>query len=333
MKSIFSIVTIFVSALCFAQTPEEFGFRHLQTIYQGDTVDILIKSKKGEEQIKKPLFVFCQGSLPIPLIIKYDEGGQKGIFNVFVFDTKALSEDYHLAIINKPFIPIIADQKSLSKDFTFSDSTDKYPVDYTKRNHLEYYVQRNIQVIKHLQKQSFISTNKLVIAGHSEGSAIAANIAYRLKSVTELIYSGGSPLGRIMSIIERERFEQLKDTTRNVEGLFDYWQKTVENKNDDDSPGDTFKGLYQFSFPPPIDILLELKIPVLVTYGTKDFGAVAQNDYLRISAIARHKQNFSFKDYTGLDHNYFPLLENWKPDFERFNWDNVAEDWRKWLLR
>lgn len=305
----------------------------MQTIYKGDTVDILIKSKKGEEQIKKPLLLFCQGSLPIPLIIKYDENGKKGIYNVFVFKTDSLINDYHLAIINKPFVPLIADKNSLSDDLTFADSLGNYSTDYTKRNLLDYYVDRDIQAIKFLQKQKFISSARLVVAGHSEGSAIAAAIAYKFKKVTELIYSGGSPLGRIMSIVERARNEQLKDTTRNVNGIFEYWGVTVENKNNDNSTGDTFKGQYQFSNPPPLEMLLKLNIPVLVTYGTKDFGAVAQNDYLRIATIAKQKKNFTFKDYVGLDHNFFPLLKDDKPNYDIFNWDKVAEDWRKWLMK
>ncbi|MFT3947926.1 MAG: hypothetical protein QM763_13230 [Agriterribacter sp.] len=333
MRPLFFILLLFISASLFGQKAEDFGFRHLQTIYKGDTVDILIKSKKGEEQITKPLFLFCQGSLPIPLIIKYNENGNKGIYSVFPFNSDSLSMNYHLAIINKPFVPLIAERNSLSDELTFSDSLGNFSKDYTKRNLLEYYIDRDIQVINFLQKQKFVSSSKLVVAGHSEGSAIAANIAFKCKKVTELIYSGGSPLGRIMSIIGRARNEQLIDSARNVNGIFEYWGKTIENKNNDNSTGDTYKGQYQFSNPPPLEILLKLNIPVLVTYGTKDFGAVAQNDYLKVATIAKQKTNFTFKDYIGLDHNFFPLLQNDKPNYDIFNWDKVAEDWRFWLMQ
>ena len=332
MRLLFYILLLLFTTSLFGQKAEDFGFRHLQTIYKGDTVDILIKSKKGEEQIKKPLLLFCQGSLPIPLIIMYDENGMKGIYNVFVFNTDNISIKYHLAIINKPFIPLIADKTSLTNEMTFADSLGNYSTNYTKRNVLDYYVDRNIQVINFLQKQSFISSTKLVVAGHSEGAAIAANIAYKCRKVTELIYSGGSPLGRIMSIFGIIRNEQLKDSTKNVNGIFEYWSKTIENKSDDNSTGDTYKGQYQFSNPPPIDILLKLNIPILVTYGTKDFGAISQNDYLRVATISKQKTNFTFKDYIGLDHNFFPLLQNDKPNYDIFNWDKVAEDWRVWLM-
>lgn len=89
MKTLILIAFIFSSKVSAGQkkNPEDFGFRHLQTLYKGDTVDILIKSKKGEEQKPKPLFLFFQGSLPQPLI-KYDE---KGLFGVFTFNTDSLA--------------------------------------------------------------------------------------------------------------------------------------------------------------------------------------------------------------------------------------------------
>jgi len=130
MRNLTFTVALLFTAFCYGQSKqlEDYGFRHLQTIYKGDTVEILIKSKKGEEQKKKPLFLFCQGSLPIPLIITYkDSSGKTGIYNVFVFNPDSLSNEYHLAIINKPCIPLMANQKSLNDDMTYSDSTGKFP--------------------------------------------------------------------------------------------------------------------------------------------------------------------------------------------------------------
>lgn len=81
MKTLISIITIYISSGLFAQnkSPEDFGFRHIETKFNGDKVDILIKSRKGGEQKKKPIFLFCQGSLPQPLI-KFDEQGLYGVF-------------------------------------------------------------------------------------------------------------------------------------------------------------------------------------------------------------------------------------------------------------
>ncbi|MCL2289619.1 MAG: dienelactone hydrolase family protein [Bacteroidetes bacterium] len=331
MKKLISIFLLLIVITAFGQTktPEDFGFRHIVYKYKNDNVDILIKSKKGEENVKKPLFFFCQGSLPIPLI-KYDEYGGYG---VFPFIPDSLSEKYHLVIVSKPYIPVMAEIKTLSENYcTYVDSTGKVPKEYSDKNLLSYYVQRNIAVIKHLQKQKWVSPTQLVVAGHSEGSSIAAKMATECNKITHLIYSGGNPLGRVMSIIGQNRARETDtDSTRFGERSMRYWEKVVKNKNCmDNSHGDTDKTTFDFSYPPPIKHLEKLKIPVLITYGTKDESAPF-NDFLHVETIRQGKKNFTFKAYIGTDHNFYPLTEDNKPNFDIYNWGKVADDWLEWL--
>jgi dienelactone hydrolase len=329
MKTLIFIAFLFIGNTLFGQNkrPEDYGFRHLQTIYKGDTVDILIKSKKGDEQKPKPLFLFCQGSLPQPLI-KYDE---QGMYGVFPFNPDSLTIGYHLAIVSKPYTPVIADKQSLGEDFTYVDSGGKFSKKYLERNLLDYYVNRNIHVIKFLQNKSWISKDNLVVAGHSEGSTIAAKLALSFPQVTQLIYSGGNPLGRILSIIERQRADET-DTTKYAEDGIKNWENIVADPtNMDASNGDTYKATYEFSIP-PIQYLQKLKIPVLICYGTKDYSSPF-NDYLRIEMIRQKRKNFTFKAYIGTDHNYFPLKANGETNYDIFNWDKVANDWKEWIMR
>mgnify|MGYP006201818571 CR=1 FL=1 len=117
MNKIINLILLLVTIFVFGQTktPEDFGFRHIVFKYKTDDVDILIKSQKGEENFRKPIFFFCQGSLPKPLI-KYHEDNAYG---VFPFDVDSLSEKYHLVIVSKPHIPVIADYKTLSPNFNY----------------------------------------------------------------------------------------------------------------------------------------------------------------------------------------------------------------------
>jgi hypothetical protein len=54
MRPLLFILTTPFTIQTFAQKTkaQDFGFKYLQTIYKGDTVDILVKSKKGEEKTK-----------------------------------------------------------------------------------------------------------------------------------------------------------------------------------------------------------------------------------------------------------------------------------------
>ncbi len=328
MKSVFTTIAIlFLTLNSFGQekTAENYGFRHLQFIYKSDTVDILIKSKRGEENKRKPLFFFCQGSLPQPLI-KYDD---KGPYGVFPFNPNILMDKYHLVIVGKPYIPLVKDVKTLSNNFTYVDSTGSYPKQYSDRNLLDYYVSRDIEIIKFLLKLSWVSKKELVLAGHSEGSTVAAKIASISHLATRLIYSGGNPMGRIMSIIERDRATET-DSVPKAENDIEYWGSVVKNKTSmNDLHGDTPKATYEFSIP-PIDYLEKLKIPVLVCYGTKDWCA-PYVDFMRVDFIRKGKNNFKFIPYIGTEHNFFPLTKDNKPNYDVFNWDKVAKDWLIWL--
>jgi dienelactone hydrolase len=325
---IIAFTLLLLSTSFFAQSKkaEDFGYRQLETTFRGDPVVLLIRSKKGEEHKRKPLLLFCQGSLPQPLI-KYT-GDQ--CYAVFPFDTSIFEDAYHLVIISKPYVPTVAEASTLGPNFVYQDPiTGSTPTPYSERNLLDYYVDRNVFILDFLAKLPFIDAKKIVVAGHSEGSTVAAKLATQSKLVTHLIYASGNPLGRIMAMLARDRATETEGHSA-TESEFDYWEQVVANKNDmDASDGDTFKATYDFSMP-PMDYLERLTIPVLVCYGTKDYGAPF-NDYLRVAMIRQHKKNFTFKAYVGLEHNFFPLKDDGQPDYDHFNWDKVATEWLPWL--
>lgn len=321
MKKIFLFLIISYSV--FAQkTPEDFGFKHLVYSYKNEKVDIIIKSKVGEENIAKPLFFWCQGSLPQP-IIKYDANG---MFGTFPFDVNDFLDNYHIVIIGKPGIPIISDVKDLKKNYCFLNEDSTIPKYYSDKNYLEYYTKRNNFIFKKLLKEKWVLSSKLVVAGHSEGSYIAANMALNNKKITHLIYSGGNPYGRILNILEENIYKNKNYST------IDYWKNIVENKNNGKyNGGDTPKNLYQFS-KPVAPILQKLKIPIYICYGTKDWNA-PYNDLFYVESIRKNLTFITFKPYLDLEHNFFPVNEKLEPNYDIYNWEIVGKDWSIWLQK
>ena len=312
----------------FAQKiPEDFGYRHIKMKYLDDPVDIIVISKPGEEKIAKPLFLFCQGSLPQP-VVKYDE---TGLYGTLPFDETPFLEDFHIVIIGKPFIPIISNVNKLGRNYTFLKDIEKEipPKGYIDRNYLDYYVFRNNWILKQLFKERWVKINQLIVAGHSEGSTIAVKMASLNKKITHLIYSGGNPYGRIATILEQSRSDE-NDSLPRGEKVIEQWKNIVENSNQIQyDGGDTSKATYSFSLPQR-DNLMDLQIPILVAYGTHDWG-VSFNDLLQIEAIRERKRNITFKSYVGLEHNYFPKNTAGIVNQEVYNWDKIAEDWMEWL--
>ena len=306
--------------------PEDFGFRHYTSVHKGDTSDYLVYSFKGEEQIRKPLFFMCQGSLPVPLIITH-EGKPYG---TFPFNPDSLSKYYHLVIVSKPGIPLIAEDSTLAPGYICRDlKTGKMPAKYSQNNYLEYYSDRNLRIISELRKMPFIDKSKIVVAGHSQGATIAAHMASESSMITHLIYASGNPMGQIMSMIGAARKSET-DSSATTSSMMKYWNDACENRNDlDDEHGDTYKSVYDFSYP-AINYLRKVKIPVLVCWGTADY-CTPYLDYMQVEFIRDQRRNFTFKPYVKRDHNYFGLTKEGRTDYNNFGWDIVAKDWLTWL--
>ncbi len=321
MKQLLFFIIIISTSIIFGQKkPEDFGYKYLKFQYKNNVVDVLVQSKIGDEEKPKPLFFWCQGSLPQP-VIKYDE---KGIYGTFPFDSIDFLDNFHLVIIGKPGIPIIADIKNLKKNFIFADDSLNVPKEYSDRNYLDFYVNRNNYILKMLLKSNWVSSKKLVVAGHSEGSYVAAKMAFKNKNITHLIYSGGNPYGRYLNILAQSRFNETDNTT------IENWKEIVKNKNNIDyNGGDTYKCTFDFSNPLANEIF-NLKIPVLFSYGTKDWST-PYNDLFYVESIRKQSTNITFLPYIGLEHNYFPVNEKLEPNQEIYNWENVGKDWEKWL--
>ena len=311
--------------------PEEFGYRHLVMMFGRDSVDVLIQSKKGEEQVRKPLLLWVQGSLPRPLVL-YDSLGP---LRVFPFATRpgadSLAATCHLAIIGKPGIPLTGNLKDLDDNAGFVDKTTHMPpAFYSEHNYLDYYVRRNTAVLRYLKKQPWVEWDKVTVGGYSEGTTITAHLAVVPGLVSRAVYLSGNPLGRMLSIIadSRQEDEPTGDTTA-VKESFRWWRTVMADPNRGGAtPGDNNRTTSSFSTT-PITELLRAKVPLFIGFGTRD-KAVLSDDYLRLECIRLHKTNFTFREYLGREHNFFRLTKEGKPNYEDDYWPVVGRDFLRW---
>ena len=329
MRSFFLLLLLLASTLAARaqpKTPADFGYRHLTMRYQGDTVHILVLSKKGEELKRKPVFLLVQGSLPSPVFMYYD----KGNLSVFPFETQKYLTDYHLVIIGKPGVPLVADIKTLTPRYEYHDPrTGVPPVAYCQHNYLEYYVARDTSVLHYLARQPWVDATAITAMGHSEGTFIVARMARKPGALKRVIYLSGSPLGRILTIVAGIR---AAGDSAIAENELRHWSQTVASPHSYDctNPGDSNLTTASFSeVQSPLQDFLHTKIPVFVGYGTRDDAALT-NDYLRLELARAGKTNFTFRAYEGLEHNFMGFTDG-KVDENKWNWDRVAHDFFTWM--
>lgn len=327
-RNVLCVLALLVCTHLQSQKVEDFGYRHFKYIIEGDSVDVLIKSKKGDENKKKSLFFAVQGSLAVPLIIH--NGTQ--LLKYSTLEEGSVENDYHLVIVSKPGIPLLANKDSLidGKEYFINKEEYIYPEKYVKNNYLDYYVKRNLQVIDSLFKKNWVDTSKLVISGHSQGSGIALSMCDKTTKATHLIYSSGLPYySMILAMLNRERMNEKNEENPRVKKIIQYWKEVVDDPYNYINPNrDANLTLSSFS-QNENKILKRLRIPVLISYGTKDESSPYQ-DMFRIETIKDRINHITFKDYIGLGHNYqlkTPDKNNQKTDFI----SEVVSDWLQWI--
>ena len=314
------------------RTLEAFGYRHLVVLFGKDSVDVLVQSKPREELVKKLVLLWCQGSLPRPLVL-YDSTGP---LRVFPFATRAgadsLAAFCHLAIIGKPGIPLTGNLQDLV-NASFVDKTTRLPPAYfCQRDYLGYYVRRNEAVVRYLKKQPWVDKTRVVVGGHSEGSSVAAHLAAVPRLLSRAVYLSGSPLGRELTKMALNPANTDSDGTvaAGVEAAFGYWQQAVDHpmQNECNQSGDSNRNIYSHG-QSVLPLLLRAKLPIFVGYGSRDDGTAA-NNYLHLEAIRLHRTNLTFRRYAGREHSYFRLTKAGRPDYSDDYFSVVGREFLRW---
>ncbi len=339
MKNTSTIVLLFLVQISFGQSLNIINNQAIQFSLKQkkDTIDFILIDTKLDEI--KPIFLFCQGSLPLPLFVKPEKekmwmiGG--GITN---FDLKEIKKNYHLIVISMPKTPVIVNEKNLNKSYCYIPNPkqpDEFDNDYVKSDYLENYENRAEIVLKFLRKQNWVDNSKLIVAGHSQGSKVATLIALKNKQVTNLGLFGANPFGRIDQNIRdyRKSAESKQITWEEADERIEQTYKMFKDSYDERALIETPNLLAWKSFSRPlINDWLKIKIPTYLAYGTNDIASDLC-DLVPLFYIQNSKTNLTYKRYLNLEHNFFEVKENGRANYEKEHWKEVMNEFIKWTLK
>lgn len=331
-KLIFPIF-LFVTFIGFSQNKiKGTNYVHFQLKLKKDTIDFVVADTILN--IKKPVLLFCQGSNPVPLFIDFSE---EGIFPVTLnnFDVDEMKKQYHVVVISMPKTPLIVGLDHLNESYNYVLDTAQahsYSPDYLLADYAENYINRANKVIKFLMKQDWVSSDKIVVAGHSQGARITVGIAASNKNVVQIGLFGYNPNGRIDGSIRqaRKKAEAGQISWEKADSLqqeqVDFY-KMIQNE-DSIKNHPSLTSWESFS-KPTMNQLLKLKIPVYIAYGSQDIGADLC-DLLPLYFIVNKKSNYKIVRYPNLEHNFFPIDANGQPDYQNGKWKSVMNEFIKW---
>ncbi|MBP6425531.1 MAG: hypothetical protein KA278_07400 [Flavobacterium sp.] len=310
---------------------------HFNLKQKNDIIDFIVIDTKLD--VKKPIFLFCQGSLPLPLFVQPENekmwmiGG--GITN---FDYLKIIEKYHLIVISMPYTPVVVGEKNVNESYCYvPDATkpDQFVDEYVKADYLENYEKRAKAVLNFLRKQKWVDNSKLVVAGHSQGSKVATLIAFNNKKVTHLGLFSSNPFGRIDQLIRdyRKSAEKKeitwKEADEKIERKYQMYMDSYDEKKCKSDPN--LLAWKSFSRP-LINDWVQIEVPTYLAYGTNDIASDLC-DIVPLFYIQKGKTNLTYKRYLNLEHNFYEVKDDGEVDYDKGHWEDVMNEFLQWTLK
>ena len=335
IKKYLLLLLIFWSSLGFSQTLINNQALQFSIKQKNDTINFIVIDTVLTE--KKPIFLFLQGSTPLPLFIKEKTGKifmiGGGISN---FEVSAITKHYHLVVISMPKTPVMVDYKHVNKHYNYipnPDKPDELAEAYLQADYLENYVARAQKVLSFLRKQKWVDNSKLIIAGQSQGTRIATKLALVNKNITAVGLFSPDPFGRLDQYIREARYnaQMGKITWEQADARMKYWvsffEKVYACKDLEKEP--IYKSWKSFS-KPLVQDWLSIDIPTYIAYGTEDRTSDLC-DIVPLYYIREGKTNLTLKRYLHVEHNFFEVVDG-KVDYEKEHWKEVMNAFVTWTL-
>lgn len=339
MKFRLTIIFCILFKLIFSQQGKIINNQSTQFVIEDkeDNIEFIVFDTKLDS--RKPILLWCQGSLPYPLYVDSKQDGLwligGGISN---FDIPTITNNYHLVIISMPKTTLIANEKDINNSYWyFGNSKDKNvpTLEFQKADYLENYVNRAIKVLKFLKKQDWVDNSKLIVAGSSQGSKVATKIAAANKNVSKLGLFSVNPFGRIDQNIRqaRKKAEQKiiswEDADKEIEKEY---QILKDANNPNIAKKDPSLLAWKSFSVPLLDDWLLFDKPIYLAYGTHDIASDL-NDVVPLFFIQKGKNNLTYKRYLNLDHNFFEVDEKGRPNHEKPHWEEAMNTFIEWTLK
>ncbi|MBW7869265.1 MAG: dienelactone hydrolase family protein [Brumimicrobium sp.] len=305
-----------------------------ELIQNEDTLSFIVADTNLREE--KPILLFCQGSKPVPLIIKMNDGDTfvwgGGLSN---FDYKEISSKFHIVVISSPHTPLIAEQTHLNNEFGYVTDTNyvhSFRKDYILNDRLPVYIDRANKVLQFVYNQSWSKKEPLIVAGHSQGAVIALELANTRNDVKGLGLLSLDPLGRMTYEIVGLRNQvatgkiSSSEWEKRLEQVYDFVKQYNDTSNWERNPSlHPWKSFSKML----VDDLIKVTCPIYIAYGGKDDKA-ASCDLLPIYFENNNKKDYIVKLYPDLEHNFFPVNKSNYENNES-KWPEVMDEFYKWI--
>ncbi|MCC9165256.1 alpha/beta hydrolase [Pontibacter harenae] len=298
------------------------GLKEYFIIDKGDTANFYIYNPENIEKTK--VFLFLQGSKPAPMISSTDN--VECCFNNFPkSEMKRMPKEYAFVYIQKVGVPYYAN----TDHFTTSAK-------FIERNNVLDRADVANKVLNYVTNKIYPKATVVAVMGHSEGSDVAARLAFINKKVTHLCFASGNGAPQMFNDVLFIRRKMHKgeisaaEAQAQIDSYFTGMDRVFKKPN---SVTDIFRGnTYQWHYAinkPPIENLLKLKIPIFLTIGSDDEAVpIEASDYIKSEFVRLQKNNLTYKVYPNSNHSYVETLPNGE---SKDHWSELFDDFAEFI--
>jgi esterase/lipase len=298
---------LLVPVVLLAQTPKNQGLQEYLIPDKGDTIRFYIYNP--DSIVKTKIFLYLQGSGDLPMVNGDD--AEACCYNNYPKKLmKAFPTEYAFVYIQKTGLPYYV--RNIN---TYSPGSDFF-------EHDNVFDRANVanKVINYILKKIYPRAKILAVLGHSEGGDIAAKLAVMNSKVTHLCFASDNGTSQAFTdiLLTRRKMRNGEISPAEAQHLLEKYNAGLDSvfKNPNSTlnyfNGNTYKWQSTFN-QPPIDNLLKLTIPVLLTIGSNDEKVPIETADFIVSEFIRHqKNNLTYKVYLNSNHSYMETLSDGK---------------------
>ncbi|RYD96547.1 MAG: hypothetical protein EOP54_13450 [Sphingobacteriales bacterium] len=286
---------------------------------QKDTLTFYLSVTSHKENL--PLIVYVQGSGMNSLF--ENKNGQIVATSGHMTWFNAGKEKYRCLVVEKPGVNYLQKGTSTAFDKKFS---------------LENWSNTIVTAINYVVQNEKIDTNKILLAGHSEGGVVASRVANlmqdKISNVAIMAGEGPSQIYSLYKFADEGIFFNTKEhnmptAAERINYLKEKWSDILADPTNTDKKfwGFTYLRWSSFSKTSVIDELANYNGKILILQGTADKAVYPESAIVSYTSLLSKGKNINLIEVANADHSLNmpdqPEIDGWQLVIEKIiNWFN-----------
>lgn len=308
------VLLLLVTSTIFAQKAKldllpDLPYCKYELITEKDSITFYLSVTLHKENL--PLIIYVQGSGSNSLFTKNQDGQIRPGYGLRTWFSVA-QEKYRILVVEKPGVKYLQTGESITFDTKFS---------------LENWSNTIVDAINYVTEHEKIDTNKILIAGHSEGGVVVSRVAKLMKDkISNVAVMAGEGPPQLYSLYKladdgtlfNAKEQNMPTSEQRTRYLIDKWEDILAD------PNNTSKKFFGFTYlrwssllkTSVIEELSDYNGKILIAQGTLDKAVYPESAIISYTTLLSKGRNVELRLIENADHSFNisdkPEVNGWK---------------------